>query len=108
MPGLLEDRKNCRADPGSEASRTVLAEKDRPETGRELSFRWRRAWANPKEAGTLRERLSKPVGGRGTYGNSENKKQTARYWLSKAVVWGEVGKKQRPKNNPKLVRSEST
>lgn len=56
----------------------------------------------------LRERLSEPAGGSGTYGSSENQRQAARCGLSKGAVWGEVERKQGPKNNPSAVRSEST
>ena len=91
-------------------TQTELFKSQRPDPGlsRELSLRAHRGRANPKEAGPTGEGLSKPVDVSGTYGSSENKSQAPRNGVSKAAVSGVVGRKQRPKIKPKLVRPEST
>lgn len=61
----------------------------------------------PKGAGTPVGGLSNPVDKSGTYGSTENKNQTTQQ-QGKCCLWVSRGRKQRPKNNPKLARSEST
>ena len=106
VPRWLEDREKSWAGPGSNIGRTVQESKARAWDGQRTLLGAHGSQANPKEAGPPWEGVSKPADGSGTLDSYKNKNQAIGNGISKAAVWGVVGRKWRPKIKPKLVRSE--
>jgi len=108
VPRWLEDREKGWAGPGSDIGRTVQESKARAWDGQRTLFGAHGSQANPKEAGSPWEGVSKPADGSGTLDSYKNKNQATGNGISKAAVWRVVGRKGRPEIKPKLVRSEGT